>query len=340
MKIYYLCPDSNSAVGGIKVIYQHVIILRELGFEANVLHGKAGFKCTWFEHNAPIKYFDTTKIEPNDYVVIPEIFFHLRVNPDISLKNKIRKFIGKKEDYYAARKIWITKCKKVIFNQNAFHTFLDLELDFDFKKLGELIVLDAILCISEQNKKYLEYCFKNTQINRVKWSLDFSKFNFDPSKKKKIISYMPRKNSLHSKQVISILKARSFIDNFEIQAIDGLNETQVAEKLAESWIFLSFGYPEGLPLPPAEAMASGCIVVGYDGGGGEEYFKPEFSYKIAFGEIINFCEKVEEICKHFDSNFQQILEKAHSASDFIKQNYSSEIETKYLSNAWQKILQK
>ncbi len=46
---------------------------------------------------------------------------------------------------------------------------------------------------------------------------------------------------------------------------------KVAEELKKSNIFLNIGYPEGFPFPPLEAMACGCIVVGYTGGGGNEF---------------------------------------------------------------------
>jgi glycosyltransferase involved in cell wall biosynthesis len=38
-------------------------------------------------------------------------------------------------------------------------------------------------------------------------------------------------------------------------------------------MFLALGYPEGLSLPPLEAMKSGCIVLGYSGYGGLEYMR-------------------------------------------------------------------
>ena len=66
--------------------------------------------------------------------------------------------------------------------------------------------------------------------------------------------------------------------DFRIRPIVNLDETGVAACLRESLIFLSLGQHEGLPLPPAEAMACGAIVVGYDGFGGREYMRPEFGF--------------------------------------------------------------
>jgi glycosyltransferase involved in cell wall biosynthesis len=42
--------------------------------------------------------------------------------------------------------------------------------------------------------------------------------------------------------------------------------------LKESLLFLSFVNGEGLGLLAVEAMSCGCVVVGYDGMGGKEFF--------------------------------------------------------------------
>jgi hypothetical protein len=37
-RIFYLCPDLRSPIGGVKQIYRHVEILDSAGFNATVLH--------------------------------------------------------------------------------------------------------------------------------------------------------------------------------------------------------------------------------------------------------------------------------------------------------------
>ena len=46
-------------------------------------------------------------------------------------------------------------------------------------------------------------------------------------------------------------------------------------------IFLTFSNQEGFGLPPVEAMACGCLVVGYHGHGGKEFLKPEWSFRLS-----------------------------------------------------------
>jgi glycosyltransferase involved in cell wall biosynthesis len=47
----------------------------------------------------------------------------------------------------------------------------------------------------------------------------------------------------------------------------------VAKTLGTCHLFLATGFPEGCPLPPLEAMASGCIVTGFAGYGGWDYMR-------------------------------------------------------------------
>ncbi|MBA4358467.1 MAG: group 1 glycosyl transferase, partial [Desulfovibrio sp.] len=55
--------------------------------------------------------------------------------------------------------------------------------------------------------------------------------------------------------------------------IAGLTAQGVAEALQPAHIFLATGFPEGCPLPPLEAMACGCLPVGYMGFGGADYMR-------------------------------------------------------------------
>jgi len=50
-----------------------------------------------------------------------------------------------------------------------------------------------------------------------------------------------------------------------------LPRDQVAAHLRAAHIYVSTGMYEGLGLPPLEAMAAGCLVVGFAGGGGLDY---------------------------------------------------------------------
>ena len=108
--------------------------------------------------------------------------------------------------------------------------------------------------------------------------------------------------------------------------------------MKESILFLSFNHREGFGLPPAEAMACGCYVIGYHGQGGKEYFKHDFSSVIEDGNIIEYVKKIEEITMVYEKNPNLILEKGRQASEFILSNYSIEKEEESTINIWNNIL--
>lgn len=141
-------------------------------------------------------------------------------------------------------------------------------------------------------------------------------------------------------QVINILKYRKQLENFEIVLISDKTENQVAQILKDSLIFLSFGYHEGLPLPPAEAMACGCIVIGYHGRGGKEYFKSEFSFAIDCGDIISFAKTVEKVIELYKDNRNILKEKGKLASQYILQHYSVEQQEREIVQFWNSIIRK
>ncbi len=338
MPIYYHCPDTNLPIGGIKVLYNHVAILNQSGLEAYILHGKTGFSCTWFEHKTPIKYFKQLTILPTDYVVISETYFHFFAKNEITLKEKFNFYmLNRKTDLVVAKKLWQAQCVKFLFIQNAYYSLFDFDPNSPIDSLDLQSKVKAIFCISNQNQAYLQFAFPKIEINRLHWSLNTGLFQLGTNKEK-LITYMPRKNDQHSKQVMAILKSRANLFGFRIEAIDRMNEQEVANKLKQSTFFLSFGYPEGLPLPPAEAMACGCVVIGYDGGGGAEYFDGRYSYTIPLGDIIAFAKKVEELCEAYQIYPEMAKQQGELASETILSRYSLENERELLLETWKRVL--
>jgi glycosyltransferase involved in cell wall biosynthesis len=58
--------------------------------------------------------------------------------------------------------------------------------------------------------------------------------------------------------------------------------------MRESLVFASMSCLEGLGLPPLEAMASGCLVCGFDGWGGREYARIENGLWVPDGDLESF----------------------------------------------------
>ena len=90
------------------------------------------------------------------------------------------------------------------------------------------------------------------------------------------IDWMPRKNSALARQIHAITNARLTRKGLALPEwveIRNKSHAEVADILRNADIFLATGFPEGCPLPPLEAMASGCVVTGFSGFGGWDYMR-------------------------------------------------------------------
>lgn len=74
--------------------------------------------------------------------------------------------------------------------------------------------------------------------------------------------------------------------------IAGLSRRACADVMAESAVFGSFSALEGLGLPPLEAMASGCLVCGFDGQGGRDYARPDNALWVKEGDHEGFAQAI------------------------------------------------
>lgn len=91
------------------------------------------------------------------------------------------------------------------------------------------------------------------------------------------VAWMPRKHKTLAGHIRQIAASRLERDGAEIAVefveIENMTRPQVAEALAGADIFLATAFPEGFGLPPLEAMACGCVPVGFSGLGGFDYLR-------------------------------------------------------------------
>lgn len=343
MTVYYLCPESKHPVGGVRIIYRQVDILNEYGIPAYVVHKSKGFRVNWFENSTPIVYWRETTLDrlsakfkrrlSSDQVI--ELPIHGGDHPIIGSSDilVIPEVYGPNLAAIYGRGI-----KKVVLNQNCYLTFKGYSLNKE-----RLITpyqhpdVVATLINSVDGEQYVRHAFPELPMFRFRLSIDPGRFAYQGNKKKQIC-FSRIKNQQDAMQVINILKFRDVLKNFEIMPFINVPQSEVACIYQESLIFLSFGYPEGFGLPAAEAMACGCVVIGFHGGGGREFFKPEFSYPIEQGDIIGFAKTVETVIQAFEQDPQPILEKGRMAANFIREQYSPEKEEQDVITAWRTML--
>lgn len=348
--IYFLCPDSNKPAGGIKKIYRQVDILNAEGFNAFVLHEMPNFRCSWFNNKTKISYNKSFYNELYKKTNRRKSFL-------VSLKNQIKYLFSltkkknsvranfKKDDILVFPELFGNNIgevkkgiKKIIYNQGCYQTFFGYNLDLNDTK-SPYLQKDFIATIvnSEDAVKYIEHVFPKVKVFKIRHGINNKKFSYKEKKEKKI-AFMPRKLKNDLIQVINILKFRQILEDWELIVIDNMSEEMVAKKLQESTFFMNFSGNEGFGIPVIEAMACGCVVIGYSGKGGKEFFKTEFSYEIEDRNIQEFCSTFEDVILNFKKNEKLILKKGLLASEYVLNEYSVENEVKDTVKVWNEIM--
>lgn len=304
-RIIYGCPPSNTPAGGVKVIYRHAALLNAIYNNSFVWHvNDPQFRCTWFENST--QTISTNQLSPaTDLIVIPEIWASQHV--------KYLKELG---------------FKVCIFVQNAYMTHVNLSPEIPNAILKSYQDADLILSISEDSSEYIKEVFgiSDDKIILQRCSVELELFK--PSKKRKIITYMPRKMGQHSMRVVSALEPL-LPDGWSISAIDNLTESEVARVLSESIIFLSFSEFEGLGLPPIEAAICGNFVVGYHGQGGKNFWDDPIFTNVDQGDIRKFISAtLDKINIIENSNFS--LKSINNARNNLAEIFSKKKEMEYL----------
>jgi len=301
-RILYVCFASPTPTGGDKVIYRHVALLKQMGFDAWVLHPEAGFRHSVLDHHPPVLGFDQLRWQADDVVVMPE-----DLGPALcSLARGLR---------------------KIIFNQNAYYSFRGfhaLSGPLPPYRDPEFV---ASLVVSEDNRNYLNYAFPGLRCHRLHLCVDPERFRFVGADcKRRQIAYMTRKNGDDVIQVLQILRARGRLPDWQFTPIEDVDEQGVALRLEHAALFLAFGHPEGLSLSHLEAMARGCRVIGYSGMGGREFFAGNRAVEISPGDVIAFVQAIEQEAERFSQRHPDLLAAMEAAARHVHNTYTAQAE--------------
>ena len=110
------------------------------------------------------------------------------------------------------------------------------------------------------------------------------------------------------------------------------------EQLNSARLFLSFGHPEGFGLPVAEAMAAGCYVVGYSGGGADELFRHGLAEPVRFGDWSGYVASIEQALRAFAESPRETDLRLERQALAIHSLYSRDQEARSIEAAWERIL--
>jgi hypothetical protein len=316
--IWFDCPETPEPIGGIKQIYRHVDALNRIGIPASVVHATTGFRCRWFANDTPVTYAADLAPADDDILVVPEC----RPAEEKPLSDQ---FPG---------------LRRVVFNQNCYLTFKDADLrdgvDGGYRSVYEDPATVAVITVSRDSADVLRYIFPRLPVHAIRYAIDPAVFRFG-ERKERTVACIARKNKV-LREVLHSLRVRGSLDGYEVVVLDNVPEERVAEVMHRSLFFLTALNYEGFGLPPAEAMASGCVVVGFDGRGGREFLTPETGFPVPNGDLRGFVETVEAAMRTADEDPGRLDGLRRHASEFITTRYSAQREAESVAAAWAPVL--
>lgn len=120
--------------------------------------------------------------------------------------------------------------------------------------------------------------------------------------------------------------------SLSVKIVDDLTQKELADLFNQHKYFLTLNPSEGFGLPPLEAMACGCTVIGFDSMGGRDYLEHEKNaYIVNYGDFEKLAEYLHRIEKEPGIGEELAKKAVETASKFSYEQFE---------NQWTAYLQK
>lgn len=317
--IIFLLPALREPCGGNIVTHNISEVINSLEYnniQSQVLYPlEPEFSPSLFNHAGNLK--KDLKLDPSkDFVIVPEIYAaeHAKSLTDIGVSYAINVLNG---------------------------YLMNLEIVNNVKSLEQLNYAyenaSFIIGVSDDTIANIKMTFPNCSEKIIKSFYVVDKAKFKPiDAKKNLITYMPRKLPKHS-QLFMFMLSNKLPENWGIQPIDGVSESEVYDIFSNSKIFLSFSEFEGLAMPPVMAALSGNLVIGYTGEGNKEYFNLQCFMEVFSGDIRGFIEKVLVAIDSFDKRNYKVDMDAITE---LSRMFSKEMQISFIKQLIDRVNQK
>lgn len=247
--IYFFTIDTKgNPTAGVANIYEHAKTLRDLGFNAHILHDKNDYRLKGNEEGMGVTDWlgeeygeiphvsiesQQLKVGPEDFVVIPEAFSSI-------MKQTVN-----------------FPCKRVVFLQSYEYVFEMLEIGENWNSFG----INEVITTSNNLKEYIDSIFRNLNTEIIPVGIPSY---FDNSDKPKIptISVSVRDN----RELLKIVKV--FFQKYPhyrfvtFRDMSGMSRKEFAKELSKSFLGVWVDELSSFGTFPIECMKSETPVIG------------------------------------------------------------------------------
>ena len=283
--IYYLIADYAPQSWGNGMIYEHVRILRDAGYDACALHHHAPFRPQWLEIDVPIRYLDERGFAPkrDDIVVVPEVLAESEV---------VQRFP------------W----RRFVFVQGSFLIFRGLQKHAEYSELGyeeAIAILPHVARVVERHfgigaevvpPFVAEHFFEPAEAPREKRVLLAMKEGY-------------RALGISDQEVAQRLLEKEIgrRPGWSLTILEGFSHREVGALMRSSMFLVNVFSHEAFNTTVPEAMASGCIPICYDARGGSDFLKNGENAIVFPNQHVY--EVVERVCELMDRGDATLFER-------------------------------
>lgn len=247
--MYFFTLDTKgNATAGIANIYEHVKMLRELGYDAQILTEKNDYKlradaegpgiAEWLgEEYANIPHISTQSqtlnIGPQDFIIIPEIF--------ANVMDQVKKF----------------PCKKIVLSQSYDYAMELLPIGRKWTDYG----FNDVITTSKKQAAYLKKLFPSINCHIV--PVGIPEFFKDSDKPKiPVVSVVTRNQADAAKIAKLFYLQHPMFKWVTFKQLTGLSRQKFAEELSKSCLSVWVDEPSGFGTFPLESIQCNTPVVG------------------------------------------------------------------------------
>ena len=285
--IYYLLGDYAPQSWGNGMIYAHVGILRDAGFDACALHQRAPFRPDWLEIDVPIRYLDEPGFAAtaSDTVVVPDV---------LATSEVVQRFP------------W----RRIVFVQGSFSIVYGLQNHADYAELGyetAITILPHIVNVVERHFGVPAHLVP---------PFIAPYFSDGSSKPRQRRVLFPFKEGYRAFGIPDQEIARRLLEKeirkrpqWSFVLLEGFSHREVAALMQSSLFLVNVYSHEGFNTTVPEAMAAGCIPICYEAGGGVDFLRPgENAIVFPNQHVYQLVERVCELMDDLEPN-QPLLER-------------------------------